>query len=243
MYCIGDPVNLGDYNGRDYWSTNNPALIKQFYDALNNQARLEDIDMSSWYHASDAEFLANLTYNDETKTAYYTHGEIVGDEVYLTCKVIKNDFINSLDYVAIELGVAGKFISDLEESSGAWLKKKTGEKSKFVWNLKKSLAFKVKTPNAVIYKNITNVAKKVRPVIKVTGYGLLVVDATTTINNIREKQAIGIGDLTNLTMIAIGTCYPIVGLIYFGGDIVWHLYTGGNGFDDSLNNLYEYHLP
>lgn len=242
-YCIGDPVNFGDYNGCDYWSTSDPALICQFYDAVTSYTRLEDIDMSNWYHASDTEFLSNLTYNDETKRAYYTHGDVIGDEVYLTCKVFKNDFINSLDFVAIELGVAGKFLSDLDESSEKWLKKKTGEKSKFVWDLKKSLAFEVKTPNAKIYNSITNVVKKVRPVIKGTGYGLILMDAASTGYNIYEKRAVGLGDATNIVMLAAGMYCPAVGLMYLGADLIWHIYTGGNGIDTSLNYFYEYKLP
>lgn len=43
-------------------------------------------------------------------------------------------------------------------------------------------------------------------------------------------------------MLAAGMYCPAVGLMYLGADLIWHIYTGGNGIDTSLNYLYEYKL-
>lgn len=196
--------------------------------------------MSNWEHTSDADFLANLTFNDETKTAFYTRGDVVDGEPYLFCKVFKNNWFNSLDFEAINQELADNFMDGIEDATNSWLGMKTSKKSKFVWDLKKSLAFDIKTPNAVIYNNITNVAKKVRPVVKGAGWSMNGIAVVATVNNITNKNAIGLGDVTNLVIIGVSVCYPFIGVVYFGADICWHIRTGGNGIDNSLNSIYEY---
>ena len=66
----------------DYWSTNSPAEIARFMDALrfNNSSILEKFNFSSWDYATDVEFTGNLTFNDETNTFYSSYG-IVKDGV------------------------------------------------------------------------------------------------------------------------------------------------------------------
>ena len=46
--------------------------------------------------------------------------------------------------------------------------------------------------------------------------------------------------VTNLVIIGVSVCYPFIGVVYFGADICWHIRTGGNGIDNSLNSIYEY---
>jgi hypothetical protein len=48
----------------DYWSTNDPELIKQFLNSMGCGSSVHD--MSNWNHATDAEFLGRGTFNDET---------------------------------------------------------------------------------------------------------------------------------------------------------------------------------
>lgn len=81
-YCGNNPVNRFDPDGMDYWSTNSPAEIARFMDALrfNNSSILEKFNFSLWDYATDVEFTGNLTFNDETNTFYSSYG-IVKDGV------------------------------------------------------------------------------------------------------------------------------------------------------------------
>ena len=74
-FCGNNPINYVDWNGMDYWSTNDPEEIEQFMGALQNGNNT--FDFAGWNHASDAEFLADLTYNDEAKRYYSSYGDVV----------------------------------------------------------------------------------------------------------------------------------------------------------------------
>ncbi|MDR1371487.1 MAG: RHS repeat-associated core domain-containing protein, partial [Dysgonamonadaceae bacterium] len=53
-YCNNNPVRYIDPTGMDYWSTNDPAQIRSFFNALGS--RTGQFDFSGWQHATDAEF-------------------------------------------------------------------------------------------------------------------------------------------------------------------------------------------
>jgi RHS repeat-associated protein len=64
MYAGNNPILNFDPDGEDYWSTNDPELIKQFFNSMGRGAKY--YDFSGWDHATDAEFVGNGTYNDGT---------------------------------------------------------------------------------------------------------------------------------------------------------------------------------
>ena len=70
-----NPISYVDWNGMDYWGTNDPEEIEQFMGALQNGDNT--FDFAGWNHASDAEFLADLTYDDEAKRYYSSYGAVV----------------------------------------------------------------------------------------------------------------------------------------------------------------------
>ena len=59
-----------DPDGRDYWSTNDPAEIERLLSALKSyggsKGLLETFNFTKWNHTSDDK----ITYNDETKTLF-----------------------------------------------------------------------------------------------------------------------------------------------------------------------------
>ena len=79
-YCDGNPVNNIDPDGRDYWSTSDPATIERFLNSLKQVggSRLpsESFDYGEWGHATDAQFTCGLTYNDDNQTFYSSYGTV-----------------------------------------------------------------------------------------------------------------------------------------------------------------------
>ena len=61
-YCGNNPILNIDPNGMDYWSTNDPEKIAAFLASIQKGSKSHDF--TGWNHASDAEFTANLTYDD-----------------------------------------------------------------------------------------------------------------------------------------------------------------------------------
>ncbi|MCL1943923.1 MAG: hypothetical protein FWF54_10305 [Candidatus Azobacteroides sp.] len=84
LWCGGNPMNAIDPDGRDYWSTNNPELIRQFINSVGRNAQY--YDFSGWNHATDAQFTANLTYNDNTGKFYTSYTTIESGEVTAVSK-------------------------------------------------------------------------------------------------------------------------------------------------------------
>ena len=78
-YCDSNPVNRIDPDGMDYWSTNDRNQIFSFINAVNTG--MTQFDFSGWHHATDAEFLDDLVYNDEKKKFYSSYSEIINGEV------------------------------------------------------------------------------------------------------------------------------------------------------------------
>ena len=79
-WCGNNPVNKIDPDGRDYWSTSDPATIERFMNSMQqvggSQLPSESFDYGNWGHATDAQFTSGLTYNDENQTFYSSYGTV-----------------------------------------------------------------------------------------------------------------------------------------------------------------------
>ena len=117
LYCETSPYNYCGNNpdGMDYWSTNDRNLIFAFINAVNTG--MTQFDFSSWHHATDAEFLDDLVYNDEKKKFYSSYSEIINGEV----NVIGVSFdANIIPVTFSGFGYKGAFV--YEPLDGFWLK-------------------------------------------------------------------------------------------------------------------------
>ena len=83
-YCNSNPINNVDPDGNDYWSTNDINEIRNFLNALGSGQT--QYDFSNWQHASDAEFVGNLTYNDETNKFYTSYSRVENGEIVVVGK-------------------------------------------------------------------------------------------------------------------------------------------------------------
>ncbi|MDR1003802.1 MAG: DUF6443 domain-containing protein [Prevotellaceae bacterium] len=81
VYCAGNPIRYVDPTGMDYWSTSDPDEIRRFMESyLAGNSNYESFNYSSWGHATDAEFLSGLTYNDKTNMYYSSYGTVENGE-------------------------------------------------------------------------------------------------------------------------------------------------------------------
>ncbi|WP_286438867.1 RHS repeat-associated core domain-containing protein [Bacteroides acidifaciens] len=114
-YCDSNPVNRIDPDGMDYWSTNDRNQIFSFINAVNTG--MTQFDFSGWHHATDAEFLDDLVYNDEKKKFYSNYSEIINGEV----NIIGVSFDANIKPVTFSgFGYKGAFV--YEPLKGFWLK-------------------------------------------------------------------------------------------------------------------------
>ena len=98
-YCGNNPVVRIDPTGADYWSTNDPEQIRRFMETMNEFPNAggnwyNEVDFSSWNHSSDGDFLANLTFNDQTNMFYYNYGMVengIATRIGVTFPVLNND--------------------------------------------------------------------------------------------------------------------------------------------------------
>jgi RHS repeat-associated protein len=116
-YCANNPLLNIDPTGEDYWSTNDPNQIRRFFESQKwsqSQNPIEDFNFSSWTHVTDAEFVGNLTFNDETNTFYSSYGT-VEDGVATTVGVsIK---ANSVSNGSASINTAGGEIHEMLDGS------------------------------------------------------------------------------------------------------------------------------
>ena len=104
-YCGNNPVNAIDPKGRDYWSTNDTNQIISFLNAIGRGQN--QFDFSEWNHATDAEFVGKLTYNDETNKYYTSYAKVIDNEIH----VIGRSFDASLIPVSEDgMGYSGAFV-------------------------------------------------------------------------------------------------------------------------------------
>ena len=118
-YCGNNPINRIDPDGMDYWSTNNPEVIRQFLEAAKEHSNasgnlLNEVNFSSWNHSTDAEFLSNLTFNDQTNMFYSNYG------------AVENGVVTSIGVSFPALGNNGES-AWLEGGKGRWYRQASGK--------------------------------------------------------------------------------------------------------------------
>jgi RHS repeat-associated protein len=112
-FCGNNPVINVDPTGEDYWSTNDPELIRQFLNSTGRNAQY--YDFSGWSHATDAQFTANLTYNDNTGKFYTSYTTVENGEV----TAVSKSFDASLKPVSLTgQGYPGAFVYNYAEGMG-----------------------------------------------------------------------------------------------------------------------------
>ncbi len=112
-FCGGNPVNAIDYDGRDYWSTNDYGEILQFLNAVGSGNT--QFDFSGWSHATDAEFCGKLVYNDESHKFYTSYAEVTNGELVVTSKSFD---ANITPVSTTGVGYPGAFV--YEPVNGFW---------------------------------------------------------------------------------------------------------------------------
>lgn len=81
VYVGNNPMRFVDPLGKDWWSTNDPEEIEKLWSTLksnmfanNGPITLgENFNTSSWSHVSDNDFVAGLSFNDETQTFFTSY--------------------------------------------------------------------------------------------------------------------------------------------------------------------------
>lgn len=82
-FCLNNFANGKDPFGLDYWSTSDPDAIRRFMEGINEGNPPADYYKDFELHTKDADFLSNLTYNDEKEEYYVNFGRIEKGEA--TC--------------------------------------------------------------------------------------------------------------------------------------------------------------
>ncbi|MBP3744623.1 MAG: hypothetical protein J6I34_04305 [Prevotella sp.] len=127
MFCGNNPILFIDPNGLDYWSTSDPEQIQRFMSELRNN---DQHDMSGWQHTTDANFLANLFYNDKTNNFVYSYNKVENGEVVCCAHIftpIDRNWIEDINTTVDCLA------NSLENNSG---KSVVGSNGKIYWQQK-----------------------------------------------------------------------------------------------------------
>ena len=127
IFCGNNPIIYTDPNGLDYWSTSDPAQIQQFLSDFQNNRQH---DMSGWQHTTDANFLANLFYNDQTNNYVYSYGKLEGGEVVCYAHIFTPIDRNWVEDINL---IADAFANSLEKNSG---KSVIGSNGNIYWQQK-----------------------------------------------------------------------------------------------------------
>jgi len=152
-YCAGDPVNKFDPTGMDYWSTSDPKEIDTFFKTVQSNG-LADANMEKWDHTSDANFIANLSYNDKTQKFWYSSCNIENGEVVCTGKSFSA-------HVPVTLDAINSLGKSLAKNAG---NSTIGNNGNFYWHAAGERGFYGNQ-----YVSTTNLAKVGRGITKVTG--------------------------------------------------------------------------
>ena len=110
-FAGNNPISNIDFNGMDYWGTNDPELIRRFMESVQNGN--ESFDFTGWNHATDADFINKLIYNDQTNKYYTSFGTVI--DGVATCMGVSFDaFVTPMSdnfNWGIPIGAAGTAIS------------------------------------------------------------------------------------------------------------------------------------
>ena len=126
-YCGGDSVNCVDPTGMDYWSTSDPHEIEMFLLNCKDNG-FGSVNTSNWHHSTDADFLANLAYNDMTNKYYYSYCSIENGEVVCNGMSFEGLGINAFSNANNAFNSLGK---SLKENAG---NSTLGNNGKFYWH-------------------------------------------------------------------------------------------------------------
>ena len=155
VYCANNPVNSIDPTGLDYWSTNDPYEINRFLQSWHNGS---EIDYSGWNHTSDADFLANLSYNDKTGNYLYSYGALENGEAVCYGQIFpsaKKSFSYNANNIVDNLGTS------LQQNAG---NSTIGSNGHFYWHSGMERGFYGNQ-----YVSTMSLAKFGRGITKVTG--------------------------------------------------------------------------
>ena len=240
-YCSGNPVNYGDYDGCDYWSTDNPDAIKQFLYEYNSGIGFCNYDFDGWQHTSDIDFINGLSYDDESNYYFLTLPFIDDDAFGVRCKIFSNKWIpstESLMFSALEFSVGNRF-KDL------WNKQSASFKSPIAYDILHRFPYKVKTSPSIVYKMIIpNTIEKIGKSIGVIGAGI---GAHHIYSNVSNNKSVGVGDALSLSLIIFGLCasssvsLPVCG-IYMISDLITYNLTSKT-IDEHLNGKWNLDFP
>ena len=205
-YCGNNPVMYIDPMGMDYWSTNDTNMIREFWENVNSN-NFNNIDYTEWNHSTDADFLANLHYNDKTNKYYYSYGTIENGEVVcysqsFSGKMVDMEWWSTLGDGNTSLGTA---LGAAEYKLG----NKINEANKYIFRttdgfLYNSTAPKVKFRNIAQDFKVSSVAKLAKG-IKIIGGVSGGISAFMIVKEMKEgkKHLIGEGGL-DLIMTGVG---------------------------------------
>ena len=240
-YCSGNPVNYGDYDGCDYWSTDIPDAIKQFLYEYNSGIGFCNYDFDGWQHTSDIDFINGLSYDDESNYYFLTLPFIDDDAFGVRCKIFSNKWIpstESLMFSALEFSVGNRF-KDL------WNKQSASFKSPIAYDILHRFPYKVKTSPSIVYKMIIpNTIEKIGKSIGVIGAGI---GAHHIYSNVSNNKSVGVGDALSLSLIIFGLCasssvsLPVCG-IYMISDLITYNLTSKT-IDEHLNGKWNLDFP
>ena len=170
LYCAGNPIRYIDPTGMDYWSTSDPDEINAFLKTLQSTG-LADANLDKWSHTKDADFLANLAYNDESGKYYYSYCTVENNEV--VCNGISFDGSNNhaMSYINTSFNSLG---NSLTKNAG---NSTIGNNGNFYWHATGERGFYgnqyVKaTKLSQIGKNIVNVTGPVGKLINIGEIGV-----------------------------------------------------------------------
>ena len=210
-YCANSPVMYIDPTGMDYWSTNDPNVISEFLNNLKTFG-FSNLDYKEWNHTTDADFLANLAYNDQANKYYYSRGMVENGEVVCYSKTFDSDNITDTKW----WNLIGQYNTDLAAATGA-AEYKLGNSYRFATaytihdnrgNVLSTSKPKVRIPYTKIEVDAKTVGKMAKGA-RILGYGTGILSGIITGKEILygEKDIIGEGGI-DLIMTGVGFVGP-----------------------------------
>ena len=210
-YCAGNPIRYIDPTGMDYWSTSDPDEINAFLKTLQTTGSA-DSNMEKWNHTKDADFLANLTYNDKTDKYWYSYcteedGEVVCNGVSFDGsyqKSFSDSFLAWFEDANTVSDCSGKSLKNYAGNSTV------GSNGKFYWHAAGERGFYGNQ-----YVSTTNLAKVGRTITKITGpVGMTLGGVDAYVGYLKDGGKIGYHTARATANYAGGLAGAAVGLKY-----------------------------
>lgn len=142
-WCGNNPVRNVDLDGRDYWSTSDTELIRDFFNSMGSG--LNSHDFSRWNHVEDSKFIKDYkaTFNDETGKFYTSYGTVedgIATSVGVTIDTNISPGLNSFGWPYQGLQVYPPVGDDLGSKISHYVfgKNATYDVGQFSWNVNTS---------------------------------------------------------------------------------------------------------